>query len=129
MRIGCANDFAEEEKRWAGQAVFFQDRIERNVFAVVTEFAIRNVENDRIRDLGPIGAMGEENKFRLAVDEVTDQPGTGDTVDFDFFASNPFHQSDDLIGMDSRQSIHICLQESVSSRSALKPAQKGTRSR
>ena len=92
MRIGRPNDFAQEKKRWAGEVVFFQDRIERYVLAVVTEFAIRDVENDRIRDSGPVGAMREENKFRLVVDEVTDQPRAGDAVDFDFFASDPFHR-------------------------------------
>src|SRR6266446_59904 len=107
MRVGCTNDFAQEKKRGASEIVFFQDRIERYVLSVVAEFAIRNVENHAIHDLSPIGAMRKENKFRLVVDEVTDQPRAGDAVDFDSFASDPCHGSHDLIEMEGRQSIHL----------------------
>src|SRR5437870_622389 len=108
MRIRCPNDFAEEKKRGAGQVIFLQDRIERYVLATMTEFAIRDVENDAIRDLRPVGAIWEENEFRLPVNEVADQPWAGDAVDFDFFACDPFHRCrHHLIEIEWEQSIHI----------------------
>ena len=58
---------------------------------MMTELAIRDVENHGVHDLRPVGAIREENKFRFAVDEVADQPRAGDAVNFDFFASDPFH--------------------------------------
>src|SRR5437899_12798556 len=33
----------------------------------------------------------DEEKFRIFVNELFDQPGTGDAVDLRLFAGNPFH--------------------------------------
>jgi hypothetical protein len=41
---------------------------------MMTELAIRDVENHGVHDLRPVGAIREENKLRFAVDEVADQP-------------------------------------------------------
>ena len=51
MGIGCAHNFAEQNERGIGEIVFFQDRIERNVFAVMTELTLRHVEYDTVVDL------------------------------------------------------------------------------
>jgi len=46
MRIRCPNYFTKQEKSWIIQLVFFEDRIERYVFAVMAELAARHVVND-----------------------------------------------------------------------------------
>src|SRR5205823_15113984 len=78
-------------KRWIGQLVFFQDRIERNIFAVVPELAVRNVEDDFVVDLCPLSIVRKENKLSCGVNKMLDQPRTCDPVDLDFFTGNPFH--------------------------------------
>jgi len=57
----------------------------------MTQFAVRDVEDNSGVDLRPIGVMGQKNKFGIWIDEFSDQPGAGDTIHFNFLASNPFH--------------------------------------
>jgi len=45
-RISRAHNLAQQNKRWINELVFFQDRIERDIFAVMTELAVRNIEYD-----------------------------------------------------------------------------------
>src|SRR6202022_4626997 len=77
--------------RGIGEFVFFQDRMERNVFAVMAELAIRHVEHNSVVNPCPIGVARKKNKFRLRVDEVFDQPRTSNPVHFNFLARDPFH--------------------------------------
>ena len=57
MRIGRAHNFAQQNKSRIAQAVFFQNRIERYVLAVVTELTIRDVEHGAAVDLRPVGVV------------------------------------------------------------------------
>src|ERR1700682_6110612 len=91
MRIGRAHNFAQQNERGIGEFVFFQDRIERNVFAVMAELAIRHVEHNSVVNPCPIGVARKKNKFRLRGDEVFDQPRTSNPVHFNFLARDPFH--------------------------------------
>src|SRR6266536_4717297 len=97
-RISRAHNLAQQSKRWIGQFVFFQDRIERNIFAVMPELAVRNVEDDFVFDLRPVSTVRKENKLSCRVNKMLDQPRTCGPVDLDFFAGNPFH------GLDTRRS-------------------------
>src|SRR4029077_1005818 len=78
-------------ERGIGEFVFFQDRIERNVFAVMAKLAIRHVEHRSIIDLGPIGIARQKDKLGLRIDKVSNQPRTGNAIDFNFLASDPSH--------------------------------------
>lgn len=44
MRVSGADDFAEQNERRVGEVVFLEDRIERNVVAVMAELAAVNVK-------------------------------------------------------------------------------------
>src|SRR6266581_6935037 len=94
MGIGCAHNFAEQNERGIGETVFFQDRIERNVFTVMTELAIWHVEDNSVIDLRPISFVPEKNKLRLQVDKFADEPRASNAVHFNFLASDPFHKLD-----------------------------------
>ena len=91
MRIGCADNFAEQNERGISEIVFFQDRIERNVFSVMAELAIRHIEHDAVVDLVPLGVVWQKNKLGIGVDKFLDQPRTRDAVYFNFLASDPPH--------------------------------------
>src|SRR4029077_5291634 len=58
---------------------------------VVTELTIRNVEHRAAVDLRPVGVIRKKKKFGLRIDKVPDQPRTRYPIDFNFFASDPFH--------------------------------------
>jgi bacterial/archaeal transporter family protein len=60
----------------------------------MSEHAIRDVENDSILDLCPVSVMWEEDKLRVPVDEVFDEPWARHSVHFNFLASDPFHELD-----------------------------------
>ena len=96
MRVGCSDNFAEQNECGIGELVFFQDGIERNVFPVMAELAIRDVEHDSISDLSPISVVREEDELRMFVDELFDEPWAGYAVHFNFLASDPFHELDFL---------------------------------
>ena len=93
-RVGRANDFPQQNERWIGQLMFFQDGIERNVFAVMSKLAIRDVEHDSVSDLSPISVVREEDELRIFVDELFDEPWARNSVHFNFLASDPFHELD-----------------------------------
>src|SRR5436309_4981537 len=94
MRIGGAHDLTQQNECWICELVFFQDRIERNIFAVMPKLAIGHVEYDSVLDLCPVSVMREEDKLRVSVDEFFDQPWAGNSVHFNFLASDPFHKLD-----------------------------------
>src|SRR5436190_1092672 len=93
-RISRAHNLAQQIERWIGEVVFFQNRIERNIFAVMPKLAIRHVEHDSVLDLCPVSVMREEDKLRVSVDEVFDKPWARHSVYFNFLASDPFHKLD-----------------------------------
>jgi hypothetical protein len=93
MGIGCTNDFSEKHECRIIEIVFLQKRIEGDVFAVMPEFAILNVEWNRPqlrRSRSHLGCRGEK-ELGVWINEFFDQPRTSDSVHFDFFAGNPFH--------------------------------------
>ena len=98
MRICGAHNLAQQNERRIGELVFFHDRIERDVFAVMSELAIRHIEYDSIADLRPIGTSRQENKLRVRVDEFLDKPRASHPVYFNFLASDPFHKLDSFRG-------------------------------
>src|SRR5882762_2369797 len=53
VRISRPYNLAQQSQGRISEIVFFYDRIERNVFAVMTELAVRHVEYDSIADPGP----------------------------------------------------------------------------
>ena len=57
----------------------------------MAKLAIRDIEHDPLVDPGPIGLGREKNELRLLVDEVADQPRTGDSIDLNPLARDPFH--------------------------------------
>src|SRR5438552_8772496 len=64
----------------------------------MTEFAVRNVEDDFVFDLRPVSTVRKENKLSCRVNKMLNQPRTCDPVDLDLFTSNQFH------GLSARQS-------------------------
>ena len=92
MRISRAHDLAQQDERGIGELVFFQDRIERNVFAMMPELAIRHIEYDSIADRGPVGVVSHEHKLGVWVHEFFDEPWAGNSIDFNFLAGDPLHK-------------------------------------
>src|ERR1051325_6132659 len=90
-RIGRADNFTEQQHRWISEIVFLDDGIERNVFGVMTELAVRHVENNPMVYLGPVGATRQKNELGLRIDKPFDEPGAGDPSASSFLASDPFH--------------------------------------
>src|SRR6266576_1598681 len=91
MRVGRAHNFAKQKKRRITQLVLLQDGIEGNILTVVSQVAIWNVINGSIFDRRPVGVMWQKNKFRVGIDELSDQPRTSHPVHFDFLACDPLH--------------------------------------
>jgi bacterial/archaeal transporter family protein len=58
----------------------------------MSELAIRDVEYDSIIDLCPLSLMRQEDKLRVSVDKFFDKPRAGDSVHFNFLASDPFQE-------------------------------------
>ena len=90
-RIRRADNFPEQQHCWISVIVFLDDGIERNVFGVMTELAVRHVENNPVVDLGPVGVTRQKNELGLRIDKLFDEPGAGDAIDLNFLASDPFH--------------------------------------
>ena len=91
MRICRAHNLAQQNERRIGEIVFFHDRIERDVFAVMPELAVRNVEDDSVIDSCPVGVPRQEHKFCVGIDKFFDEPWAGHTIDLNFLAGDPFH--------------------------------------
>jgi bacterial/archaeal transporter family protein len=91
MRISRADNLAQQNERRVGELVSLQERIERNVLAVMPEFAIRHIENDSGIDLFPVCVAWQEHKLRVWINEFFDKPGAGNSIHFNFLASDPFH--------------------------------------
>src|SRR6188472_3246337 len=56
------------------------------------QLAVRNVEDDSVLDLWPRSIVRQEQKLRIGVDKVFDEPRAGDPIHFNFLASDPFHK-------------------------------------
>src|SRR5204863_3871339 len=97
-RISRAHNLAQQNERWIGEVVFFQNRIERNIFAVMPKLAIRHVEHDSVVDFCPVSVVRQEDKLRVSINEFFDEPWTGNSIHFNFLASDPFHALDFVRG-------------------------------
>src|ERR1700741_286699 len=60
----------------------------------MAEFAVRHVENSSVVNLCPISIACQEDKRRVSIDEFSDQPWAGNSIHFNFLASDPFHKLD-----------------------------------
>src|SRR4029077_17194432 len=94
MGISRAHNLTQQNERWVRELVFFLNRIERNIFAVMAELAIRHVEHDSVVDACPVSVVWQEDKLRVSVDEFLDEPRAGHAVHFNFLAGDPFHKLD-----------------------------------
>src|SRR5213082_2627968 len=54
MRISRAHNLTQQNECRIGELVSFHDRIERNVFAVVSELAVGHVEYDSVSNFRPL---------------------------------------------------------------------------
>src|SRR5262249_41787416 len=92
--IGTVHDLSkQDERRIAGEPVFLQDRLERAFLAVVAEFDPLHVVRNGVEALGFLqNRVGRrKDELAIAVDEIADEPRTGDPVALDVLARDPFH--------------------------------------
>src|SRR5260370_22448378 len=72
-----------------------QDSVERTTLAVMREFhpidVVRNPTRLFCNSKNLI--LGDVDEFCIGINEASDQPGTGDTVDLRVFACHPFARS------------------------------------
>jgi len=93
-RISRSHNLAQQNERWIGELVFFQNRIERNIFAVMAELAIGHIEHDSVTNRTPVSIVWQEDKLCIWIDEFFDEPWAGDAIHFNFLAGDPFHELD-----------------------------------
>ena len=93
-RISRAHNLAQQNECWIGEIVFFQNRIERNIFAVMAKLAFGHIEHDSVTDRTPVSIVWQEDKLRILVNEFLDEPWASYPVYFNFLASDPFHELD-----------------------------------
>src|SRR5438105_2697321 len=91
MRISRAHNLTQQNECRIDELISFHDRIERNVFAVVSQLAIRHVEYDSVTNFCALRVLREENEVRIWVDEFFDEAWAGNSIDFSLLAGNPFH--------------------------------------
>src|SRR5206468_12463107 len=72
MRISRAHNLTQQNEPWIGELVFFQNRIKRNIFAVMPKLAIGHVEHDSVTDRTPVSIVWQEHKLRVSVDKFFD---------------------------------------------------------
>src|SRR5258705_1367729 len=72
-----------------------QDGVERTTLALMRNFKLIDVVRNPTRLLGNGKnlILGDVDEFCIGIDETSDQPGTGDTVDLRVFACHPFARS------------------------------------
>ena len=91
VQIGSFNNLAHEKEFRVADAVLLENRIERDVFAMMTQLAVWNVEYSAVLDGGPIGVLRQKNELGTRIDEPFNQPRTRNPVHLNAFARNPFH--------------------------------------
>src|SRR6266436_8961812 len=57
----------------------------------MAQLAVRHVIYNAVCDGRPIRGWRQEDKLCIRIDQFADEPRAGDAVDFNFLASNPFH--------------------------------------
>jgi len=95
LRIGASNDPRELGKRGISQFVLGEECIKTAEWAVVRQldtcYVVWNSARFARDALDII--RGNEQEFRIRVDETADEPGARYPVDLRSFSSNPFHCS------------------------------------
>jgi hypothetical protein len=92
--IGAVDDPAKQYKRGiAGQFVLFQDSFERAFLAVMAKLDVFDIVGNGVEALRLRHHLFSRHKHELGVliDELLDEPGACDAVDFNLFAGDPFH--------------------------------------
>src|SRR5436190_11039855 len=62
------------------------------------KLAIRHVEHDSVVDFCPVSFVRQEDKLRVSFNLFFDQPWAGNSVHFNFLASDPFHRPNIFMG-------------------------------
>src|SRR5438094_8843659 len=92
MRLSGAHNLDEQIERWIGERIFLQYRIERDIFAVMPELAIRHIKHNPVINLRPVSITRQEDKVRVSIDEFLAETWAGNSVHFHLLASHPFHE-------------------------------------
>ena len=92
--IGAVYDLAQEfKRRVAVEAILFKNRFKGALAALVPELNVFHVErrcaqaNSLAHNLIP----GDIIELRLGINELLNEPGTGDPIDPGLFSSDPAH--------------------------------------
>src|SRR2546425_12867545 len=59
---------------------------------MMPKLAVRRIVHDPVRDLSPIRLMWKKDELSFRVNELLNQPWTGDPIDFYLFTCDPFHE-------------------------------------
>src|SRR5258705_4524115 len=95
MRIRGTHNLTEQHQFRVTKTVFLENRIERHVFSMVSEFTAFDIERNRVQLLRPGRHFvpGNKNELSLRINEALDKPWASYSVHFDFLTCNPFHFS------------------------------------
>ena len=83
---------------------------------MMPEFAVRNVEDGATLDFCPLSIVPQENKLRGGIDKILDEPRSGDSIYFNFLASNPFHKLESLLRLPASSTRSLLLLSSLAHR-------------
>src|SRR5438128_1672486 len=92
--VRTVDDLGQEDERWiAVELVSLHERVERALLAMMAELHALHIIGCRAFALGHFHylVLGDEQEFRLRVDEFADEPGTSHSVHFYSLARNPLH--------------------------------------
>src|ERR1700687_1830660 len=92
--VGAVDDPPKQHQRGiAGQLVLLQDSFERAFLAVMAKLDVFDVVRSGVEALRLRHYLLCRHKYELGVlvDKLLDEPWTGDAVDLDLFAGDPFH--------------------------------------
>src|SRR5712664_427320 len=94
VRVGAVNDLGQQNNRGvASQIVLLDERVERTLLAVVTDLNVLYIERGCTLALGYFQylLLRHKQEFSRGIDELPDEPRTGDPVDLHSFTRNPLH--------------------------------------
>src|SRR5262245_19899393 len=91
VRVGGADDLGEQTQRGICEAILLENGVERHLFAMVSELAIRDVVDKSVANTRPIRVRWKKDELCFRIYELLDQPWTRDPVDFHSFPRDPLH--------------------------------------
>src|SRR5258707_12477730 len=92
--VGAVDDPPEQhQRRIVGQLVLFQDSLKRAFLAVMAKLNVFDVVRNGVEAfrLRRHLLCGRKYELGVLIDELLDEPWTGDAVHLDLFAGYPFH--------------------------------------